>query len=258
MKKALFLFVLLTATYAFAVNTAYQITDATHDVVTPPGSRIGVGVLAATVMVDIRSDNTVAGDPGYTVGLWRNSQTAAGTREQIVRQRGTMGAPTATGVSDNIFAEFIYGVNSSNTLSQGGEFDIDQDQAAGAASTPLTYTWKAMDTGGTRRSLMHIDSAQHWNAPTSTAPGISACGGAGAAIVGSDTAGTVTIGAAGTGCVVTFNTNWTTVTPAFTVHCTVSSQTSLTWSYSYSSTAITIAAAAGAGDKFDYTCIGAS
>ncbi len=239
------------------VNTNYQLTDSTVNAVMPPGSRLGVGWLTPTVMADIRSDSTVSGDPGLPLSLWRNSQTATGMRAQIVRQRGTIASPTATLVTDGIFRWDIYGVTTTPGLAQGGEIDADQDQASGASAVPMSFTWKAHNTAGSLKQLMHLDSAQHWNAPMSTAPALTSCGGS-PTIVGSDVAGTVTIGSAGTGCVITFNTAWNVTNPSYTIHCTVTTRTAnATFAYAPAAAAITITGAV-AGEVLDYTCIGAS
>jgi hypothetical protein len=87
----------------------------------------------------------------------------------------------------------------------------------------------------------------------STAPTLSSCG-TSPSIVGSNVAGTITLGTGTpTGCVATFATAY-----ALAPSCTVVSQTApatTTPAYSVSTTAITIVQAATNSTKYDYICV---
>ena len=84
-----------------------------------------------------------------------------------------------------------------------------------------------------------------------TAPALTSCG-TSPAIAGNDFSGTVTMGTGTpTGCVITFNTAYTTAP-----HCNVTSQSQLTsFAYSLSTAAITIVQTATSSNKVDYICM---
>ncbi len=88
---------------------------------------------------------------------------------------------------------------------------------------------------------------------STTAPALTSCGGGSPAIVGTDLAGTVTMGTSATGCVITFNS-----AKSAAPHCVV------TWiatplasqSYATSTTAITLTQTSTSGNVAKYICIG--
>jgi hypothetical protein len=85
-------------------------------------------------------------------------------------------------------------------------------------------------------------------------PVVSACGTGSPAIDANatDSSGTVTIGTVATSCTITFAAPYTTF-----VHCTISSQTTVSGlAYSYTISAITLSASVLGGDKIDYKCDG--
>jgi hypothetical protein len=226
-----------------------------YAIVTQPQGRVGVGVAAPTVMMDIRSDRTITGDPGYVESWWTNSATAAGNNFQAVRQRGAMGSPTTTLATDTIVKELFYGVNTGNTLTQGAEFDITQDQSAGASAVPMSWQWSSQDTAGTMRTRLRIDSAGHLVAPQGAAPTASSCG-ASPTVSGSDISGNVVVGGSITTCTITFATSYATPNPSATADCNVVSETGGdTFVYSVSNTAITMTGVTAAR-RYHWKCIG--
>jgi len=88
---------------------------------------------------------------------------------------------------------------------------------------------------------------------STTAPALTSCGGGSPAIVGTDLAGTVTMGTSATGCVITFNS-----AKSAAPHCVV------TWiatplasqSYATSTTAITLTQTSTSGNVAKHICIG--
>lgn len=86
-----------------------------------------------------------------------------------------------------------------------------------------------------------------------TAPTLTSCGTGSPAVVGSNVAGTITVGTSATGCVATFATAY-----ALAPSCTVTSQTApatTTPAYSVSASAITITQTSTSGNKYDYVCV---
>lgn len=95
----------------------------------------------------------------------------------------------------------------------------------------------------------HVISAQ------TTAPALSSCGTGSPSIVGSDTAGTVTMGTAATACTITFNVAYTSAP-----HCTVTWRATplATQTYTVSNAAITLGQTSTSGDIVDYICVAPS
>lgn len=87
---------------------------------------------------------------------------------------------------------------------------------------------------------------------TGAAPVVSACG-AGATIIGSDLAGTVTTGAATTTCTITFNKAFT-AAPTCVLGWPAANLASEAWSTT--TTAITVTQTSAAGNPISYICIG--
>jgi hypothetical protein len=86
------------------------------------------------------------------------------------------------------------------------------------------------------------------------APTLSACGTSPSIDANAtDNAGTVTVGSAATGCVITFAAGYSTFN-----HCRVTSESAISGlTYSYTKTAITVSASVLGGDLVDYNCDGA-
>jgi len=88
---------------------------------------------------------------------------------------------------------------------------------------------------------------------STTAPALTSCGGGSPAVVGTDLAGTVTMGTSATGCVITFNS-----AKSAAPHCVV------TWiatplasqSYATSASAITLTQTSTSSNVVKYVCIG--
>ena len=86
-----------------------------------------------------------------------------------------------------------------------------------------------------------------------TAPTLSSCGTGSPSVVGSNVAGTITVGTSATGCVATFATAY-----ALAPICNITSQTAYattTPAYSVSASAITITQTSTSGNKYDYICV---
>lgn len=86
-----------------------------------------------------------------------------------------------------------------------------------------------------------------------TAPTLTSCGTGSPAVVGSNVAGTITVGTSATGCVATFATAY-----ALAPSCVVVSETApatTTPAYSVSASAITITQTSTSGNKYDYVCV---
>ena len=126
-------------------------------------------------------------------------------------------------------------------------------------SVPLTsYTWTQgtllqfggvakLATFGTATSVpLHLASAQ------TTAPALTSCGTGSPTIVGSDTAGTITMGTSATGCIATFNVSYTSAP-----HCTVTWRATplLSQSYVVAAATITLTQTSASGNLVDYVCV---
>lgn len=86
-----------------------------------------------------------------------------------------------------------------------------------------------------------------------TAPALTSCGGGSPAIVGTDLAGTVTMGTSATGCVITFNKPYS-VAPACVVTWIATPLASQ--SYVTSVTALTITQTSTSSNVLKYICMG--
>lgn len=86
-----------------------------------------------------------------------------------------------------------------------------------------------------------------------TPPALTSCGTGSPAITGSDTAGIVTMGTSATGCVITFNTAYTTA-PYCIVNWIATPLASQSWATS--NTAITLTQTSTSGNKAVYVCLG--
>ena len=126
-------------------------------------------------------------------------------------------------------------------------------------SVSLTsYTWTQgtllqfggvakLATFGTATSVpLHLASAQ------TTAPVLTSCGTGSPTIVGSDTAGTITMGTSATGCIATFNVSYTSAP-----HCTVTWRATplLSQSYVVAAATITLTQTSASGNLVDYVCV---
>ncbi len=150
-----------------------------------------------------------------------------------------------------------------------GIFSIGTTNAALADLTSFggsgaTMRFLVADTGGSNRvvaqgingTLFQFGGSAtpvHLSSIQTTAPALTSCGGGSPAIVGTDTAGTVTMGTTATGCVITFN-----VAYAAAPHCVVTWRATplLSQSYTVSTAAITLTQTSTSGDLIDYVCIG--
>lgn len=101
--------------------------------------------------------------------------------------------------------------------------------------------------GSTATAPAHIATAQ------TTAPVLTSCGGGSPAIVGTDTAGIVTMGTTASGCIITFNTAYTAAP-----FCVVSwiATPLATQSYVTTNSAVTLTQAPTSGNVVQYHCIG--
>ncbi len=102
---------------------------------------------------------------------------------------------------------------------------------------------------GSGAAPAHIETSQ------TTAPALTSCGGGSPAIVGTDTAGKVTMGTTATGCVITFN-----VAYAAEPHCVVTWRATplASQSYAVSASAITLTQTSASGNVVNYICVGRS
>ena len=105
-------------------------------------------------------------------------------------------------------------------------------------------------TNNTER--LRIMAASNHLAPAGTAPALTSCGGGSPTIVGTDVAGTVTMGTTATGCVITFN-----VAYAAEPHCVVSwiATPLASQSYATSASAITLTQTSTSGNVVKYICM---
>lgn len=113
--------------------------------------------------------------------------------------------------------------------------------------TQLAYTGTLLQFGTATGVPAHVSSAQ------TTAPALTSCG-TSPAIVGTDTAGTVTMGTGTpTGCVITFNVAYTAAP-----HCVVSwiATPLASQSYATSTAAITLTQTATSSNVVKYACVG--
>lgn len=133
---------------------------------------------------------------------------------------------------------------------------------AGAVTYNLSPAWQMLDLTN-QANLAYLGSLFQWGTATgvpahvssaqTTAPALTSCG-TSPAIVGTDTAGIVTMGTGTpTGCVITFNVAYT-ATP----YCVVSWIATPLASQSYvtSASAITLTQTATSSNKVQYVCVG--
>ena len=163
-----------------------------------------------------------------------------------------------------VAAPLVFPLQSSVTGTEVIQNALNPTGAYFTAAQLATYavsTWPALNTAvtfGGVDSFTAVSTTFGSTNPThlisgqTTAPALTSCGSTGAAIVGSDTAGHVTVGGtASTSCIVTFNVAYTGA-PA----CVVTSESQLTsFAYSVTNTAITVAQTSTASNKFDYVCV---
>lgn len=176
-------------------------------------------------------------------GFTATGQTATTTAEDVA-QSGTY---NATGVD-----RLVYGVKVTSTASR----------SAGANSV-YNYSYWGSASGGQFNYAAYLEAgdlqvggtlgtgASHIVEGHGTAPALTSCG-TSPTITGSDVAGTVTEGTIATGCTITFYSAY-----ANAPTCTITSESSLGFTYTTSTTAITITnVGALSSTKVDYHCIG--
>jgi hypothetical protein len=200
-------------------------------------------------LVDIRTNSN------QPLEVFRYNATSSGTNMAFGRGRGTIASPAALSLSDQILQMIIYGYDTNNAINNNAILSTNVDQAPGAGVVPSNYQIQLEDAGGTMRIRNRVDSGGHQVYPTITAPTATSCG-TGPSVAGTDNAGTVTVGTTATGCTLSFALSWATPTPASTATCTVTSQTSIVFTYAVSNTAITIVSASASSDIFNWTCDG--
>ena len=200
-------------------------------------------------LVDIRTSSN------QPLEVFRYNATSSGTNMAFGRGRGTIASPAALSLSDQILQMIIYGYDTNNAVNNNAILSTNVDQAPGVGIVPSNFQVQLEDASGTMRIRDRVDSGGHQVYPQITSPTATSCG-TGSSVAGTDNAGTVTVGTAATGCTLSFALSWATPTPASTATCTVTSQTSIVFTYAVSNTAITIVSASASSDVFNWTCAG--
>ena len=259
----------------FTSSTAVGNSDETDD-----GTTFGAG---ANFLVTLSTGHFVGGSGGYVTGdvgfsstaaaftpgalvdirtssnqpleVFRYNATSSGTNMAFGRGRGTIASPAALSLSDQILQMIIYGYDTNNAVNNNAILSTNVDQAPGVGIVPSNFQVQLEDASGTMRIRDRVDSGGHQVYPQITSPTATSCG-TGSSVAGTDNAGTVTVGTAATGCTLSFALSWATPTPASTATCTVTSQTSIVFTYAVSNTAITIVSASASSDVFNWTCAG--
>lgn len=124
---------------------------------------------------------------------------------------------------------------------------------AGAALAQVSVQTRSGDGG-----VLWFDANNHGIfaghiVSTQPVPAVSACGGGTPAIVGSDLAGTVTMGTTSTGCVITFNKAFS-VAPNCVVAWATAPLAAMSWSTS--TTALTVVQTSTSSNVINYVCFG--
>jgi hypothetical protein len=200
-------------------------------------------------LVDIRTNST------QPFEVFRYNATASGTNMAFGRGRGTIAAPAALSLGDQILQMIIYGYDSNNAINNNALISTNIDQAVGAGVVPSNFLLQLEDAGGTLRNRFRIDSAGHVIYPVITTPVATSCGSS-PTVVGDDANGSVTVGTAATGCTLTFGTSYATPTPTSTANCVLTAQSSIVFTYAVSNTALTITSGASSSVVFNWICAG--
>jgi hypothetical protein len=210
--------------------------------------RVGIGTSAPGTRLDIASEN--ADD---VLQLRRYTNNAQAVKILFVKALGTIAAPLAISEGVRIFQLVPYGYDGT-TYRKAGYVQFEADHGATAGVIPGRFKVQTTDQNGKILERFRVDSAGHWIAPVNALPAVSSCG-AGPTIVGSDVAGTVTVGAGAAGCTITFAVPYG--VSGDTPQCTVTSQAGVLFSYAVTSAGIVITnAGALGGTAVSYTCIG--
>lgn len=216
---------------------------------------LGVGWPTPGTFVDIRH-NFISGWDDFEI-VEASPNTNNGVEIDYVRSYGSINAPTSTDITTTLVTESVWGYNTNNTVSQGGQIRWLVDQHNTATAVPSAMQIRNVDSGGVLRNNFSFDSAGHFAVTQVTAPALTSCG-TGATISGSDQGGTVSVGTGATGCTITFHQSWSTTFNAPNVHCTVTSQSGQLFTYTMSQTAITITQIGPiSSTNIDYTCVAA-
>jgi len=260
MKRLLSIIVALTVGTAIANAAAlktYQPGYRTID-----GSQLNLMVAAVNNITGNGTPGAITGTTGVfssTLSSTAHTITSAGTSCLAVGPNGATNpglrvdcstASAATGIT--ITGAAAAGGVAVVARSSGTNENLTID-AKGSGTTTINGTATGGVLIGRVASLTTLNG--HVASVTATAPALTSCG-TSPTIVGSDAAGTVTMGTASpTGCVITFATAYT-AAPS----CTVSWQATplASQSYSVSTTAITLVQTGTSSNLVNYTCVARS
>ena len=189
-------------------------------------------------------------------GAFGSIPIGTGGRVLIDQGAGAVGAFKAIGGDIGLTKDGIATVNSIGgvAVSLGGALTTtgasSPTLAFPASGTP-TYTFPAASASLAPTASPNFSGHLRYNGAS---PTLSVCGTSPAIDSNAtDNAGTVTVGSAATGCVITFATAYSSFN-----HCRVTSQGAITGlAYSYTKSAITVSASVLGGDLIDYNCDGA-
>jgi hypothetical protein len=209
---------------------------------------VGIGTTSPQTMLDVATEN---GSDSLQLRRYTNDSNAV--KIDFAKALGTIAAPLAVASGTQIFTLIAYAYDG-GAFQNSGDLRFSVDTGFGTGVTPGVFQIFTADPTGVVRQRMRVDSLGHWAAPANVAPTLTGCG-TNAAVDGTDVSGTITEGTAATGCTITFANSYS--TNSTTPHCTVTSQSGLSFSYTTNATAITIVNIGPLSQtSIDYTCIG--
>jgi len=208
--------------------------------------------------------------------------TASAVNHVVVTGKATGTVPTissgGSGADSNLGLEV--GVTGTGTVSVGGTTaatsslkvttaasQVDQvNIAGGVTGTPGTVTVSAVGTDTnialalTPKGSGIINAGEAHIGGGAVPPVLTSCGGGSPTVVGSNTAGTVTMGTTATGCVLTFATTGAAYAFVTAPICLVTWRATplASQSYTVSNTALTLTQTSTSGNLADYVCVARS
>lgn len=163
---------------------------------------------------------------------------------------GRLGKTTPAFLVDASTATSITGIKVKSAATTGG---VAISAIGEASNGNLTIDAQGTGTLTLNGTASGFIAASRHIVTGSTAPALSSCGTGSPTIVGSDTAGIVTLGTSATGCIITFASAYTSVP-----YCVVSWIATPLASQSYVTAAatITLTQTSASGNKVQYVCVG--
>lgn len=223
---------------------------AANDIVVGGGAGVApaTGTGCSIVNQSVRCTSSSSAFPQFQL----TNTTADANSPAFIFQKNRSGGDTQSG-DCGVDQQVQMFANSGQRIT--GRFQVCQTGASSGSNIPSKAVISTSNTAGQINQSWTFDSAGHQSIVQATAPTITAgCSGAGSAITGNDTYGTVTGStAAVTTCTITFGTAY-----AATPHCVASGLSSpLTGAITPATGTLVVNFASTANFKFTYQCYGA-